>query len=108
MFLSDVVIVEIRFGIEGVGDPARRTAILTWLKNDVRAAFADRILPVTEDIFLRWRWIVELSRRKGYTFDQSDALVAATALHHDLIVLTRDTRPFEQAEVANLNPWQPS
>jgi predicted nucleic acid-binding protein len=68
--------------------------------------FFGRILPVTEDIFLRWRWIVEMSRQKGYTFDQSDALVAGTAVHHDLVVCTRDVKPFERAEVACANPWQ--
>lgn len=70
MFLSDVVIAEIRFGTENAANPARRDSLLNWLKNDVRPSFAGRILPVTEDIFVRWRWIVELSRRKGYTFEQ--------------------------------------
>jgi predicted nucleic acid-binding protein len=107
MFLSDVVIAEIRFGTENVGSPARRDMLQNWLKNDVRPSFAGRILPVTEDIFVRWRWIVEMNRRKGYTFEQSDALLAATAVHHDLTVLTRDIEPFERSEVTCLNPWQP-
>jgi predicted nucleic acid-binding protein len=107
MFLSDVVIAEIRFGTENVGNPARRDMLQNWLKNDVRPSFAGRILPVTEDIFVRWRWIVEMNRRKGYTFEQSDALLAATAVHHNLTVLTRDIEPFERSEVTCLNPWQP-
>ena len=106
MFLSDVVIAEIRFGTENTDNPARRDTLLNWLKNDVRPSFAGRILPVTEDIFVRWRWIVEASRRRGCTFEQSDALLAATAVHHDLTVLTRDIKPFERAEVACRNPWQ--
>jgi predicted nucleic acid-binding protein len=105
-YVSDVVIAEIRFGAENAATPLRREEVLNWLNNKVRPNFVGRILPVTEDIFVRWRWIVELSRRKGYTFDQADALVAATAVHHGLIVLTRDTKPFEQADVAHLNPWQ--
>jgi predicted nucleic acid-binding protein len=80
---------------------------LNWLKNDVRPSFAGRILPVTEDIFVRWRWIVETNRRKGHTFEQSDALLAATAVHHNLTVVTRDIKPFERSEVACLDPWQP-
>jgi predicted nucleic acid-binding protein len=107
LFLSDVVVAEIRFGIETTTSSARRDRLAIWLKDVVRPMFAGRILPVTEDIFLRWRWIVEVGRRKGYTFDQSDALMAATAVHHGLVVLTRDTKPFEQAEVACFDPWQP-
>lgn len=107
MFLSDVVVAEIRFGIETAARSERRDRLGVWLKDTIRPMFAGRILPVTEDIFLRWRWIVEMTRRKGYTFDQSDALVAATAVHHNLVVLTRDIKPFEQAEVAYLNPWLP-
>ena len=107
LFLSDVVVAEIRFGIETAASSERRDRLATWLKDTIRPMFAGRILPVSEDIFLRWRWIVEMTRRKGYTFDQSDALVAATAVHHNLIVLTRDIKPFEQAEVAYLNPWLP-
>jgi predicted nucleic acid-binding protein len=107
MFLSDVVIAEIRFGTENIGNSARRDSLLNWLKNDVRPSFAGRILPVTEDIFVRWRWIVETNRRKGHTFEQSDALLAATAVHHNLTVVTRDIKPFERSEVACLDPWQP-
>jgi toxin FitB len=107
MFLSDVAIAEIRFGTEHIPEPARRDMLLTWLKNDVRPRFAGRILPVTEDIFVRWLWITHLGRRKGYTFEQSDALLAATAIHHGLVVVTRDIKPFQQIEVAVLDPWRP-
>jgi predicted nucleic acid-binding protein len=107
LFLSDVVVVEIRFGAETAATPARRDRLAKWLKDVIRPMFVSRILPVTEDILLRWRWIVETSRRQGYTFDQSDALLAATAVHHDLVVCTRDTEPFKRAEVACFNPWQP-
>jgi toxin FitB len=106
LFLSDVVLAEIRFGVETAATSARRDRLAMWLNDIIRPMFVGRILPVTEDIFLRWRWIVEICRRKGYTFDQSDALIAATAVHHDLVVCTRDSKPFEQAEVVSFNPWQ--
>jgi toxin FitB len=106
LFLSDVVLAELRFGIETAANPQRRERLAAWLKEVIRPMFAGRILSVTEDILLRWRWIVEIGRRKGYTFDQSDALVAATALHYDLVVLTRDIAPFARAEVGHVNPWQ--
>jgi predicted nucleic acid-binding protein len=105
LYLSDVVLAEIRFGIENATSADRRNRLTMWLKDVIRPMFAGRILPVTEDVFLRWRWIVEVARRKGFTLDQSDSLVAATAGHHDLVVLTRDVEPFAQAEVDYLDPW---
>jgi predicted nucleic acid-binding protein len=43
---------------------------------------------------------------QGYTYEQSDALLATTAIHHSLVVITPDIKPFEQAEVAVFDPWQ--
>jgi predicted nucleic acid-binding protein len=106
MFLSDVVVAEIRFGIETANSTLRRDTLTKWLKNVIGPMFAGRILPVTEDILVRWRWIVELSRPKGRPFDQSDALLAATAIQHELVVVTRDIRPFRVVEVAALDPWR--
>jgi predicted nucleic acid-binding protein len=108
MFLSDVVVAEIRFGIETTNSALRRDALTKWLKNVIRPMFAGRILSVTEDIFVRWRWIVELSRPQGRPFDQSDALLAATAIHHGLTVVTRDIKPFQQIDVPVLDPWRQS
>jgi predicted nucleic acid-binding protein len=67
--------------------------------------FDGRILPVTEDIMLRWRIVVEEGRKSGHTFSQPDLIIAATALHHGLTVVTRDSRDFERAGAAVLNPW---
>ena len=106
LYVSDVVIAEIRFGIDNSQSSVRRDKLATWLSAIIRPMFASRILPVTEDILLRWRWLLETGRRDGYTFEQSDALIAATAAHHGLTVLTRDVEPFKRAEVRYLDPWQ--
>jgi predicted nucleic acid-binding protein len=105
MFLSDVIIAEIRFGIDATATPLRRDQLTKWLRDVIRPMFVGRILPVSEDIFVRWRWILEAGRRSGYTFEQTDALIAATAAHHGLTVVTRDMTPFARADVACLNPW---
>ncbi|MCC6775331.1 MAG: type II toxin-antitoxin system VapC family toxin [Hyphomicrobiales bacterium] len=105
LYLSAVILAEIRFGIEHTANADRRDKLTRWLRDVIRPMFAGRILPMTEDIFLRWRWIVETSRRKGTTLDQVDSLLAAIAQHHDLVVVTRDVEPFVQAEVHHFNPW---
>jgi len=55
LYISVVNIAEIRFGIELQQDPARRAELNDWLALTLRPTFAGRILPVTEDILLKWR-----------------------------------------------------
>jgi toxin FitB len=61
--------------------------------------FEDRILPITEDIMLTWRLLVEEGREGGHTFAQPDLMIAATALHHGLTVVSRNTSDFERVKV---------
>jgi predicted nucleic acid-binding protein len=67
--------------------------------------FEQRALPVTEDIMLKWRLLVEDGRKAGHTFSQPDLIIAATALEHGLTVVSRDTTDYERARVPVLNPW---
>ena len=99
-------IAEIRFGIELQQDPARRAELNDWLTLILRPAFAGRILPVTEDTLLRWRLLMEDGRKSGHTYSHPDLVLAATALHHGLTVVTRDRSDFDEAQVPVLNPWE--
>jgi len=73
-----------RFGIELQPDPARRAELNDWLT--LRPAFAGRILPVSEDILLKWRLLMEDGRKSGHMYSHPDLVLAATALHHGLTV----------------------
>jgi hypothetical protein len=68
--------------------------------------FNDRVLPVTEDIMFRWRVLMEEGRKTGHTFSQPALIIAATALHHGLTVVTRDRSDFDKARVPVFNPWE--
>ena len=105
LFISSVTFAEIRFGIERLDDAARRASIAAWLENEMRPLFEDRVLPVTEDVLLRWRPIIEDGRKRGHTFSHPDVLIAATAAHHGLTVVSRNTGEFIAAGVDVLNPW---
>lgn len=105
LFLSTVTLAEIRFGIELVADAGRRAALGDWLDLEVRPMFAQRVLPITEDIMLKWRLLVEEGRKGGHTFSQPDLIIAATALHHGLTVVTRDVGDYAKAGVPLVNPW---
>jgi predicted nucleic acid-binding protein len=67
--------------------------------------FEQRVLEVSEDVMFKWRLLVEDGRKAGHTFSQPDLIIAATALHHGLTVVTRDTGDYQLARVARLNPW---
>jgi toxin FitB len=105
LYVSSVTLAEIRFGIERVPDATRRTNLKTWLDHAVRPMFTERVLTVTEDIMLRWRLLVEEGRKTGHTYSQPDLIIAATALHHDLTVVTRNTADFERTRVPLVDPW---
>lgn len=67
--------------------------------------FGDRVLPITEDIMLKWRLLVEEGRQAGHTFSQPDLIVAATAIYHRLTVVSRDRSEYDKARVPVINPW---
>ena len=105
LYVSAVTLAEIRFGIEGVAEAARRAELQDWLAHHVRPRFENRILPVSEDVMFNRRLLVEEGRKARHTFSQpgSDhrrhgAPTWADACH---------SRPgdFERARVPVLNPW---
>jgi predicted nucleic acid-binding protein len=106
LFVSIVTLAEIRFGIEIVPDGSRRVELHDWLTHRVRPMFDQRILPVSEDLMVRWRLMVEEGRKSGHTFSQPDLIIAATAACHGLTVVSRDTSNYERAQVPVFNPWQ--
>jgi predicted nucleic acid-binding protein len=105
LYISAVTLSEIRFGIELVADAGRRAVLNDWLTHKVRPMFAQRVLPVTEDIMFKWRLLLEDGRKARHTFSQPDLIIAATALEHGLVVVSRDTRDYEKAGVPVLDPW---
>ncbi len=106
LHVSAVTLAEIRFGIELLSDATRRAALHDWLTHKVRPMFEQRILEVSEDVVFKWRVLVEAGRKAGHTYSQPDLFIAATALHHGLTVVSRDTREYERADVPVLNPWE--
>lgn len=106
LFVSAVTFAEIRFGIERIADIEKRAALHDWLQQQLRPMFENRVLPVSEDVMFKWRLLVEIGRKAGHTFPQPDLIIAATALHHGLTVVTRDIGGYEKAGVPLVNPWQ--
>ncbi len=105
LHISVVTLAEIRFGIEVLPDVNRRSELNDWLSHKVRPMFQQRLLPISEDVMLKWRLLVEEGRKGGHTFFRPDLIIAATAQHHGLTVASHDTADYERARVPVLNPW---
>jgi predicted nucleic acid-binding protein len=104
LHISSVTLAEIRFGIELLADASRRSELNTWLTHKVRPMFEQRVLQITEDVMFKWRLLVEEGRKVGHTFSQPDLIIAATAHHHGLTVVSRDTEQFLRAGCSIVNP----
>jgi toxin FitB len=106
LYVSVVTMAELRFGIELVPEPDRRSELSDWLAQKVRPMFDRRVLPLNEEVMLKWRLLVEDGRKTGHTFSQPDLMIAATAIEHGLTLVTRNTRDFAKARVPLFNPWK--
>ena len=93
---------EIRKGIEGVADPAFRQALTDWLEVELPNYFVGRLLGIDEAVADRWG---RVQARAGRTLPVIDGLLAATALQHDLTLVTRNVKDFAGLGVQLVNPW---
>jgi predicted nucleic acid-binding protein len=102
-FLSSVSIMEIRFGIqrEQRRDQEFASDLSRWLNEVVLTEFAGRILSFDLAVAIRAGALSTADKRPS-----ADAMIAATALEHDLQVVTRNVAHFEALGVACLDPWR--
>ena len=94
VFLSVMTVGEICKGIAALPVSQKRKVLQHWLEKDVRSWFGDRILPVTEAIAERWGDLAATAKQRGITVAVVDGVIAATALHHNLILVTRNVKDF--------------
>jgi toxin FitB len=106
VFLSAVTVGEIQKGIERLSASKRKEALREWLKDDLLVRFRDRLLPLETGEMLTWGTLMGRIEAKGKPMPLIDSLIAATALHHDLVVVTRDEGDFAPSGVKILNPWE--
>ncbi|HWB21912.1 MAG TPA: type II toxin-antitoxin system VapC family toxin [Gaiellaceae bacterium] len=102
LYVSVLAIGEIRLGIERLrhrGDHPQADALEPWLQT-LRVDFADRTLPVSSSIAERWG---QLNAERSLPI--IDGLMAATALEHDLTLVTRDAATLGASGVRLIDPW---
>lgn len=107
LYLSVLTLGEIRKGLAALSQGKRRTQLETWLDVQLRARFSGRILSVDSNVTDRWGWLAATAKRSGKALSVVDGLLAATALHHNLTIVSRNITDFAHLHVPVLNPWQP-
>lgn len=103
LFVSVLTLAEIRKGALTAADVPRRQKLLNWLDDVLPAWFDDRVLGI--DAAVAARWATLLATAVPHKLPAIDSLLAATAAHHRLTLVTRNVRDFERIDVALLNPW---
>jgi predicted nucleic acid-binding protein len=106
LFFSVISLGEILRGISVLPASKRRGGLQGWLDETLRPWFEGRLLPVTAQIAERWGVVSGEQRLQGKQVKVADGLIAATALHHNLTIVTRNVRDFEGLGVSVLNPWE--
>ena len=104
-FISVASIAELRRGIALLDDGRRRMALTAWLNHDLPTRFAERVLPIDHAVAERWGDLMAQSRRSGIALSVMDGIFAATALAHQLTLVTRNVKDFAALGVPLLNPW---
>jgi predicted nucleic acid-binding protein len=105
LHLSVLTLGEIRKGVAALAQSKRRTLLETWLEVELQARFAGRILPIDAGVADRWGVLAAASKLKGATLSTVDGLLAATALHNNLTIVSRNVGDFAHTHVPVFNPW---
>jgi predicted nucleic acid-binding protein len=100
--VDSIVLGELFFGILALPRGRKRAKLEAWFKAVVTAI---ECLPWDAAVGLRWARLVIDLKKKGTTLPVLDTMIAATALEHDLTVVTRNVRDFKKTGVNVVNPF---
>ena len=105
LFLSVITIGEIQKGISGLVPSKKRTDLENWLQSLI-IRYYGRILSLGIDEIMFWGETIDKLEKKGRVLPFMDSLIAATALKHNLVVITKNEADFKNTGVKILNVWK--
>jgi predicted nucleic acid-binding protein len=106
LYLSVFTLGEIRKSLAWLPQSKRRTHLESWLEVELQARLSGRILPIDATVADRWGVLAGAAKRRGRSLSAIDGLLAATALHHNLTIVSRNVSDFANTEAPILNPWE--
>lgn len=105
LFLSIISWGEIQNGIYRLPTGKRRVGLEKWLNDELHPLFERRIVNVDEDVITTWAKMTARLRDKNIVRHAFDSLIEATAIHRNLILVTRNEKDFRSSDVSIYNPW---
>jgi predicted nucleic acid-binding protein len=102
LFVDSIILGELLVGILALPPGRRRVRLETWFE---KLGQTIECLPWDAAVSARWARLVLALRRQGQAMPLLDGMIAATALEHRLVVVTRNVRDFEKAGVGVINPF---
>ncbi len=106
LFISVITVGEIQHGIERLPTSHRKSELQTWMNDHLITRFGERILPLESQTLLVWGTITARLESSGHPLAVMDGLIAATAMRHNLIIVTRNTADFMAGGLQIINPWE--
>lgn len=103
LFISVLTLGEIRKGIEKLESSKRKSRLIVWLEEDLSNWFGSQVLSITQEVADRWGY---LSAHTLRPLPAIDGLLAATALAHNLKMVTRNTKDFDIPGLEVVNPFE--
>ncbi len=105
-YISVIAVAEIGQGISKLPPSRRRNALEEWLKKELLPSFIHPPIPVDLDVAGKWGELRAALDARGNAMPAVDYILAATALFHDLTLVTRDKTDFAHCGVRVFNPWR--
>ncbi len=106
LYLSIITIGEIEKGIYQLPQSKKRLRLETWLFDELAPSFQNRLLGIDRKLMTAWAKMIAELKTKGMNRQSFDSVIEATALHHQLILVTRNVKNFKNSQVTILNPWE--
>ena len=94
LYLSVLTLGEIRKGLAALPQGKRRSRLETWLEVELQARFSGRILSIDAAVADRWGLLAAGAKIKGRPLSAIDGLLAATAIQHNLTIVSRNVGEF--------------
>lgn len=105
LYLSSISLADLLFGIAAMPD-GKRKDMLNEALDGLTELFRGRVLPFGADAACKYAELAVAARTAGRGFPVPDGYIAAIAVSQGYRVASRDTAPFEAANVDVINPWE--